>query len=129
VPPGIEPSADPVLQSRLFSCPDTHRHRIGVNYQQLLVNSPRTGYKFRNLQRDGQMAFFNKGARPNYLSIDPIKFRARTTDLDKMHSHFTGEAIASLSQIRPEDFVALRALWQKVFDEARPPEVHLERVR
>lgn len=34
-PPGIEPSADPVLQSRLFSYPDTHRHRIGVNYQQL----------------------------------------------------------------------------------------------
>ncbi|KAK6500516.1 catalase A, variant 2 [Arthrobotrys musiformis] len=26
--PGIEPSADPVLQSRLFSYPDTHRHRI-----------------------------------------------------------------------------------------------------
>ncbi|KAK6355633.1 catalase A [Orbilia javanica] len=26
--PGVEPSADPVLQSRLFSYPDTHRHRI-----------------------------------------------------------------------------------------------------
>lgn len=25
--PGAEPSADPVLQSRLFSYPDTHRHR------------------------------------------------------------------------------------------------------
>jgi catalase len=30
--PGIEPSADPVLQSRLFSYPDAHRHRVGVNY-------------------------------------------------------------------------------------------------
>lgn len=38
--PGIEPSADPVLQSRLFSYPDTHRHRLGVNYQQLPVNAP-----------------------------------------------------------------------------------------
>lgn len=27
MPPGIEPSADPVLQSRLFSYPDAHRHR------------------------------------------------------------------------------------------------------
>lgn len=27
--PGIEPSNDPVLQSRLFSYPDTHRHRLG----------------------------------------------------------------------------------------------------
>lgn len=34
--PGVEPSADPVLQSRLFSYPDTHRHRLGVNYQQLV---------------------------------------------------------------------------------------------
>jgi len=110
---------NPVLQSRLFSYPDTHRHRIGVNYQQLPVNAPRTGYKFGNFQRDGGMAFFNQGARPNYLSsIEPIQFRARTVDLDKTHGHFTGEAITFLSAIRPEDFVAPRALWQNVFDDA-----------
>ena len=43
--PGIEPSADPVLQSRLFSYPDTHRHRIGANYMQLPVNQPRVPYR------------------------------------------------------------------------------------
>lgn len=118
MPPGIEPSADPVLQSRLFSYPDTHRHRIGVNYQQLPVNAPRTSYKFGNFQRDGQMAFYNQGSRPNYLSsIQPIKFKPRTLDLDKVHGHFTGEAVTFLSEIRPEDFNAPRALWQKVFDE------------
>ncbi len=75
MPPGIEPSADPVLQSRLFSYPDTHRHRIGVNYQQLPVNASKTGYQYGNFQRDGAMAFMNQGARPNYLSsIDPIQF-------------------------------------------------------
>lgn len=116
--PGIEPSADPVLQSRLFSYPDTHRHRIGVNYQQLPVNAPRTTYKFGNFQRDGSMAFYNQGARPNYLSsIDPVQFRARTVNLDKTHSYFTGEAITFLSEIRPEDFVAPRKLWQDVFDD------------
>ena len=31
---------DPVLQSRLFPYPDTHRYRLGVNYQQLPVNAP-----------------------------------------------------------------------------------------
>jgi catalase len=31
--PGLEPSADPVFQSRLFSYPDAHRYRIGSNYQ------------------------------------------------------------------------------------------------
>lgn len=115
---GIEPSADPVLQSRLFSYADTHRHRLGANYQQLPVNLPKTGYKMGNFQRDGNMAIFNQGARPNYLSsIDPIKFRARTVDLDKTHAHFTGQAITFMSEIRPEDFNAPRALWQKVWDE------------
>jgi len=30
--PGIEPSPDKMLQGRLFSYPDTHRHRLGPNY-------------------------------------------------------------------------------------------------
>ena len=33
VVPGIEPSADKMLQGRLFSYPDTHRHRLGANYE------------------------------------------------------------------------------------------------
>lgn len=116
--PGIEPSADPVLQSRLFSYPDTHRHRIGVNYQQLPVNSSRTSYRIANFQRDGAMSFYNQGSRPNYLSsIEPISFRQRTVDLDKVHGHFIGNAVSFLSEIRPEDFNAPRALWEKVWDE------------
>jgi len=38
--PGIEPSNDKMLQGRLFSYPDTHRHRLGVNYKQIPVNCP-----------------------------------------------------------------------------------------
>src|SRR5271156_591399 len=118
MPPGIEPSADPVLQSRLFSYADTHRHRIGVNYQQLPVNAPRTAFKYGNFQRDGSMAFYNQGARSNYLSsIDPIQFKERMVNLDKTHGHFTSNAITFLSEIRPEDFNAPRALWEKVFDD------------
>ena len=52
--PGVEPSADPVLQARLFSYPDTQRHRLGVNYQQIPVNSPKSA--FSPFQRDGAMA-------------------------------------------------------------------------
>jgi catalase len=116
--PGIEPSADPVLQSRLFSYPDAHRHRVGVNYQQLPVNAPRTSYRMANFQRDGSMAFFNQGSRPNYISsIEPIHFRERTVNLDKLHGHFTGNAVTFLSEIREEDFKAPRKLWENVFDE------------
>ncbi|KAG4436571.1 hypothetical protein IFR05_007966 [Cadophora sp. M221] len=115
--PGIEPSADPVLQSRLFSYPDTHRHRVGVNYQQLPVNAPRPNYRMANFQRDGAMAFFNQGSRPNYLSsIQPISFKDRQVNLDKTHAHFTSNAVTFLSEIRPEDFNAPRNLWEKVFD-------------
>ena len=116
--PGIEPSADPVLQSRLFSYPDAHRHRVGVNYQQLPVNAPKTGYLGGNFQRDGNMAFYNQGSRPNYLSsIEPISFRERSVDLDKVHGQFISEAVTFLSSIQPEDFNAPRALWEKVFDD------------
>jgi catalase len=116
--PGIEPSVDPVLQSRLFSYPDTHRHRIGANYQQLPVNQPRVPYRMANFQRDGNMAFYNQGSRPNYLSsIEPIGFRERQVNVDKVHNQFTGKAVTFLTEIRPEDFNAPRALWEKVFDE------------
>jgi len=64
------------------------------------------------------MAFYNQGSRPNYLSsIDPIQFREQSVDLDKTHGHFIGQAVSFLSEIRPEDFNAPRALWEKVFDE------------
>lgn len=116
--PGIEPSSDPVLQSRLFSYPDAHRHRIGANYQQLPVNASKTAHRQANFQRDGNMAFYNQGSRPNYLSsIEPIRFRNRSVNLNRVHSQFVDNAINFLSEIRPEDFNAPRALWEKVFDD------------
>ena len=38
--PGIEPSPDKMLQGRLFSYNDTHRHRLGANFDQIPVNCP-----------------------------------------------------------------------------------------
>jgi len=64
------------------------------------------------------MAFFNQGSRPNYLSsLEPISFKDRSQDLDAIHGHFIGQAVAFMSEIRPEDFNAPRALWEKVFDD------------
>ncbi|KAI8099687.1 catalase [Halteromyces radiatus] len=63
--PGIDVSPDRMLQGRLFSYPDTHRHRLGVNYQQIPINRPLSGIK--NYQRDGFMAVNgNQGSGPNY---------------------------------------------------------------
>ena len=38
--PGIEPSNDKMLQGRLFSYPDTQRHRLGPNFDQIPINCP-----------------------------------------------------------------------------------------
>lgn len=65
--PGIEPSPDKMLQARLFSYSDTHRHRLGVNYQSIPVNCPFAS-KTRNYQRDGPMTVGdNQGGAPNYF--------------------------------------------------------------
>jgi catalase len=64
--PGIGPSPDRLLQGRLFSYPDTHRHRLGPNFNLLPVNSPKAALE-KSYQRDGAMRTGeNGGAGPNY---------------------------------------------------------------
>ena len=64
--PGIAPSPDKMLQGRIFSYPDTHRHRLGPNYHLLPVNSTK-GVQVNNYQRDGSMRCDdNAGGGPNY---------------------------------------------------------------
>ncbi|KAJ1429050.1 catalase [Ochromonadaceae sp. CCMP2298] len=65
--PGIEPSPDKMLQARLFSYSDTHRHRLGTNYQSIPVNCP-FSTRVRNYQRDGPMRVDgNQADAPNYF--------------------------------------------------------------
>ncbi|KAG5373144.1 Catalase T [Yarrowia sp. C11] len=98
LPNGLEASADPVLQSRLFSYPDTARHRLGPNFNQLPVNQARTFQKGSgcpflagNFQRDGNMAIDNQGNRPNYLStIRPIQSVSVPDEDFKSTHNYTG---------------------------------------
>lgn len=61
---GIEPSEDKLLQGRLFSYPDTQRHRLGANYLQIPVNCPYAAV--RNNQRDGAMQMKPQPGSVNY---------------------------------------------------------------
>jgi catalase len=64
--PGIEPSPDKLLQGRLFSYPDTQRHRLGPNFAQIPVNCPHAT-RALNYQRDGLMRVDgNGGSSANY---------------------------------------------------------------
>eukprot|EP00731_Ephydatia_muelleri_P022009 Em0014g600a len=64
--PGVEPSPDKMLQGRLFSYSDTHRHRLGSNYHMIPVNCP-YATKANTYHRDGSMCVdSNQGGAPNY---------------------------------------------------------------
>ncbi len=70
---GIGYSPDKMLQGRLLSYPDAHRHRLGANFEQIPVN--KCPYLVNNYQRDGQMRVDgNGGSSPNYFpnSFDDI---------------------------------------------------------
>jgi catalase len=64
--PGIATSPDKMLQGRLFSYHDTHRHRVGTNHHLIPVNRARNA-DTANYQRDGFMQTGDGGGRgPNY---------------------------------------------------------------
>ncbi len=62
--PGIGLSPDKMLMGRIFSYHDTHLHRIGPNYEQLPINSPKVEVHSYNF--DGPMTYINKGDQPVY---------------------------------------------------------------
>ncbi|KAA8893242.1 catalase-like domain-containing protein [Sphaerosporella brunnea] len=109
--PGVEPSADPVLQSRLFSYPDTHRHRLGVNYHQIPANCPLRA--FNPVQRDGGMRVDgNHGAEPNYQSsFRPVTYA--NVKNHEGHEKWVGHATNFAFRIKyPDDYEQATALWK-----------------
>jgi catalase len=54
--PGVGPSPDRMLLARLFAYADAHRYRLGVNYQQIPVNSPQS--PVHSYSKDGAMRIY-----------------------------------------------------------------------
>ncbi len=76
VVPGIGHSPDKMLQFRIFSYADAHRHRLGINADQLPVNAPKA--KVNNYYRDGAMRLDgNHGGQVNY---EPNSFNGPRQD-------------------------------------------------
>jgi catalase len=114
--PGIGPSPDKMLQGRLFSYPDTHRHRIGTNYLQLPVNRPKSPVHSYN--KDGAMRHTNPGDpvyAPNSVggpAADPELWGGDTYQV-------TGEIMRSANTLHAadDDYGQPRALWEQVMTE------------
>ncbi len=112
---GIGPSPDKMLLGRLFSYPDTHRYRIGTNYQQLPVNRPRSAVHSYN--RDGAMRYQNPGD-PVYA---PNSFGGPKADAAYQEPGWqvAGEIVRSAYTKRrdDDDFIQAGTLYRKVLDE------------
>lgn len=114
--PGIGPSPDKMLQGRLFSYHDTHRHRLGPNYHLLPVNAPKAA-QMNSYQRDGAMrSDDNGGNAPNYWPntfggpAPDSEFAPPAIDVAGMaarHSYELGEV----------DFVQAGDLYRKVMND------------
>ncbi len=117
--PGIGPSPDKMLQGRLFSYHDTHRHRLGPNYHLLPVNAPKA-CRMNSYQRDGFMRFDdNGGGGPNYW---PNSFGGPGPDPDVAAPpvDVSGMAARHAYELGDVDFVQAGDLYRKVMtDEHR----------
>lgn len=101
----------------MFSYPDTQRHRLGANFDQIPVNCPINGSI--NYQRDGAAVFNNNGgSAPNY---EPNSLGGVTEDKSVAEKPFTVSGLAQRNKFHladPEhDFEQPRAFWTKVMKE------------
>ncbi len=110
--PGIAASPDKMLQGRLYSYHDTHRHRLGPNYHLIPVNAPKAAM-LNNYQRDGAMRVDgNGGIGPNYY---PNSFGGPEPDPSAVEPPFDVSGQAARQQyVHPnDDFVQAGDLYRK----------------
>ncbi|KAH8201789.1 hypothetical protein TruAng_004053 [Truncatella angustata] len=113
--PGIGPSADPVLQARMFSYPDAHRYRVGPNYFQLPPNCPHS-HVYSPYVRDGPSTINgNYGGDPDYVfsSVQPVTYAKRVRV--PTHETWSGQVTAFSTAITDKDFVQPRKLWNIIY--------------
>ena len=79
--PGIELSADKMLQGRGFSYLDTQRYRIGINFIQLPINKPKV--KVDNNMQDGAMNYYPNKGKVNYYPSSIEKNPKKVAPCDK----------------------------------------------
>jgi catalase len=117
--PGIDISPDKMLMARVFSYPDAQRYRVGANYNEIPVNSPKA--PVNNYSQDGPTRHGFKPASapvyaPNSLGgpvADAAAAGAGTWESD-------GELVRAAATLHSEDsdFGQAGTLYREVFDDA-----------
>jgi catalase len=99
--PGIGPSPDKMLLGRMFSYPDAHRARIGVNYTQIPVNAPKS--PVHSYSKDGHMRVRNV-SDPVYAPNSKGGPKADTARYGEPAGWYTdGEMVHAAQTLHAED--------------------------
>lgn len=115
--PGIGFSPDKMLQGRIFSYPDTHRHRLGGNFDLLPINRPHV--EVRTYARDGAMRFDeNGGASVHY---EPNSFGGPKADKEFEHHPLSlgGQTVRTAYRDENQDFVQPGLLYRRMTEEEK----------
>ncbi|MBC6315680.1 catalase [Listeria grandensis] len=115
--PGILPSEDRMLQGRLFSYSDTQRHRVGPNYLQLPINSPKVDVN--NNQRDGAMPFKQQTSSINYEPNSYDNTPKETPRYVEDEQELIAGIVGRLEQEKPNNFGHAREVWNRYSDAER----------
>jgi catalase len=116
--PGTGLSPDKMLLARGFSYADAHRARLGVNYQQIPVNRPRSAV--RSYSKDGAMRVDNVTDPvyyPNSFDRGPAAYTS--TDAEQAVWAADGEMVRAAYTLHSEDddFGQAKTLLTEVMDD------------
>lgn len=116
VVPGIGFSPDKMLQARIFSYADAHRHRIGTHYEALPVNKPKCPVHHYN--KDGAMRFFeNNEANPDaYYEPNSFNGPVENPIVKEPPLKISGDAARYNHRDGNDDYSQPRALWSLFSD-------------
>jgi catalase len=117
--PGIGFSPDKMLLGRVFSYSDTHRYRIGPNYQQLPVNKHRVEGAY-TYQFDGPMAYDHTDDRSKYAPNSYGDGYSDEQGVVEDSWEMDGEMVRTAYELREadDDFGQAGTLVREVFDDA-----------
>jgi len=118
VVPGIGFSPDKMLQARIFSYADAHRHRIGTHYEALPVNAPHV--PVHNYNKDGAMRFTrNDSGNPDaYYEPNSFNGPVQDTSVKEPPLRIAGDADRYNHRDGNDDYGQVAALL-RLFDEGQ----------
>lgn len=115
--PGIGVSPDKMLQARIFSYADAHRHRLGTHYEALPVNRPKC--PVHHYHKDGAMCFMQNGTNPDaYYEPNSFGGPVERPDVVEPPLKISGDAARYDHREGNDDYSQPRALFN-LFDDGQ----------